>query len=271
MGEAINQLGLPRDTYCVSSKVFWGGEKPTQRRLHRKHVFEACHAALKRLKVDYLDLFYCHRPDEDTPIEETVYTMHQLIMQGKIFYWGTSEWSAQQIMEAYAIAREHHLIPPVMEQPQYNLFHRERVEKEYHRLYSEIGLGLTIWSPLAGGILSGKYKYENLAEDKNARFNLPGYEWTKRDYFTIGAKERWEKIERLKALSKELNITLTELSICWCLKNPHVSSVILGSSNPNQLKQNLNAIQHLPLLSDEVLLKIENILENKPVFEKKYS
>ena len=176
MGEALRKLGWSRDTYLVSSKVFRGGEKPTQNGLSRKHVFDACHAALKRLQVDYLDLYYCHRPDVDTPIEETVRAMHNLITQGKVIYWGTSEWTSQQLTEAYAIARQEHLTPPTMEQPEYNLFRREKVEAEFMPLYRLFGLGTTIWSPLASGILTGKY---NDGIPADSRMNLPGYEWLK--------------------------------------------------------------------------------------------
>ncbi len=176
MGEALSRLGWSRDSFVVSSKVFWGGQKPTQRGLSRKHVTDACHAALKRLQVDYLDLYFCHRPDIDTPIEETVRAMHDLVAQGKVLYWGTSEWSAQQLTEAYAVARDLRITPPTMEQPQYNIFERQKVESDYLPLYDLIGLGTTIWSPLASGVLTGKY---NNGVPADSRMNLPGYEWLK--------------------------------------------------------------------------------------------
>lgn len=190
MGDAIDALGLPRDTFVVSSKVFWGGEKPTQLGLSAKHVRDACDAALRRLKVDYLDLFFCHRPDVDTPIEETVRAMHQLVMQGKIVYWGTSEWNAQQLTEAHAIARQEHLTPPTMEQPQYNMFNRDKVEGEYRPIYEQYGLGTTIWSPLASGILTGKY-LDGIPDD--SRMNLPGYEWLKDTLLSDDGKARLKK------------------------------------------------------------------------------
>jgi len=201
MGRTLRKLGWPRDTWIVSSKVFWGGDRPTQRGLSRKHVHDACHAALRRLQVDYLDLFFCHRPDLDTPIEETVRAMNDLIRQGKVLYWGTSMWSADQIMEAHAVARDLGLDPPTMEQPEYNMFARDRMEREYLRLFDEVGLGTTIWSPLASGILTGKYK-DGVPDD--SRLALPDYEWLRDD---ILEKGRWkiEKAAELEAVATDLD------------------------------------------------------------------
>ena len=261
MGEAITGLGLARDTFAVSSKVFWGGKHKMQLGLSAKHVRDACDAALKRLQVDYLDLYFCHRPDIDTPIEETVRAMHNLILQGKVIYWGTSEWSAQQITEAHAVARANGLTPPVMEQPQYNLLHRDRVEAEYRPLYENYGMGTTIWSPLASGILTGKY---NEAIPEDSRLNLPDYKWLKDLWFNEDGKKKLEKVKKLTQLSSEIGISMVHLSIAWCLKNPNVSTVILGASRLSQLEDNLKALDAVPKLSTEILDKIEEILGNKP-------
>lgn len=261
MGDAISALGLPRDTFAVSSKVFWGGDKPTQLGLSAKHVRDACDAALKRLRVDYLDLFYCHRPDIDTPIEETVRAMHNLIQQGKVTYWGTSEWSAQQITEAHAVARREHLTPPTMEQPQYNMFSRERVESEYRPLYENVGLGTTIFSPLASGVLTGKY-LDGIPED--SRLNLPGYEWLRNMVLSEEGERRQQKVRELKPLAEELEVSLNHLALAWCLTNPNVSSVILGASRLSQLQDNVKALDALPKLNDVVLERIEDILDNTP-------
>ncbi|MEX1213741.1 potassium channel beta subunit family protein [Saccharospirillum sp.] len=261
MGDAINALGLPRDTFAVSSKVFWGGDKPTQLGLSAKHVRDACDAALRRLKVDYLDLFFCHRPDVDTPIEETVRAMHQLVMQGKIVYWGTSEWNAQQITEAHAIARQEHLTPPTMEQPQYNMFNRDKVEGEYRPIYEQYGLGTTIWSPLASGILTGKY-LDGIPDD--SRMNLPGYEWLKDNLLSDAGKVRLEKVRQLKPIADELGLSLTHLSLAWCLNNPNVSTVILGASRLSQLEDNLKAMDVTDKLDATVMERIDAVLDNKP-------
>jgi voltage-dependent potassium channel beta subunit len=263
MGNILSKMQWPRDTYMVSSKVYFGiGDKPNQTGLSKKHVYEACHAALKRLQVEYLDFYFCHRPDSSTPIEETVWAMHQLVMQGKVLYWGTSEWSAQQIMQAWCICKEHHLVPPTMEQPQYNMFHRERFEKEYHRLYSEIGLGTTIWSPLASGVLSGKY---TTAAPQEGRLAHPGLDWLRDSCIT---PERLSKIERLKEIAAQLNCSLPQLAIAWCLLNKNVSTVILGASKTSQLEENLKALDVLPKLTTEIEASIENILANKPELPK---
>jgi len=261
MGDAINGLGLPRDTFAVSSKVFWGGNKKMQMGLSAKHVRDACDAALIRLKVDYLDLYFCHRPDIDTPIEETVRAMHNLIQQGKVVYWGTSEWSAQQITEAHGIARVHHLTPPTMEQPQYNLLHRDKVDREFLPLYENYGMGITIWSPLASGMLTGKYN-EGIPDD--SRLALPGYEWLRDLWTSEDGQQKLEKVRLLNTLAKEMGVSITHLSLAWCLKNPNVSTVILGASRLSQLVDNLQAIDVLEQLTPDVLEKIENIVGNKP-------
>jgi len=261
MGDTLAALALPRDTYAVSSKVFWGGEKKMQMGLSAKHVRDACDAALIRLKVDYLDLFYCHRPDIDTPIEETVRAMHNLVQQGKVLYWGTSEWNAQQITEAHAIARAEHLTPPTMEQPQYNLFHRDKVEAEYRPLYENYGMGTTIWSPLASGLLTGKY---NDGIPEGSRLTLSGYEWLRDLWETEDGLKKLAKIRQLTELASELDVSLTHLSLAWCLKNPNVSTVILGASKLSQLESNIQSLDVLPTLTDEVIARMEAILENKP-------
>jgi voltage-dependent potassium channel beta subunit len=261
MGEALKKLAWSRDSYAVSSKVFWGGSKPTQKGLSRKHVTDACHAALKRLQVDYLDLYFCHRPDVDTPIEETVWAMHNLITQGKVLYWGTSEWNAQQLTEAYAVARSLGISPPVMEQPQYNLFVRQKVEADYLPLYDLMGLGTTIWSPLASGILTGKY---NDGIPADSRLNLPGYEWLKQRWESDEGKQQLEKIKALAALGKEIGLPIHHLALLWCLANPHVSTVILGASKKSQLEDNLSALKAKEKLTPDVLARIDEIVANKP-------
>ena len=261
MGEALKKLGWARDTYCVSSKVFWGGPKPTQRGLSRKHVKDACHQALKRLQVDYLDLYFCHRPDQDTPIEETVRAMDQLIQEGKVLYWGTSEWSATEIQKAYGVAREYNLTPPTMEQPQYNLFHREKVEKDFLPLYEEVGLGTTIWSPLASGILTGKYA-NGIPEGSRASLN--GFEWIKDQILSPKGQDKVKKAKELEIVAKDLGCSLTQLSIAWCLKCPFVSTVILGASKASQLSETIESLDVLPKLTDSVMEKIEGIVESRP-------
>ncbi|MGD2121780.1 MAG: aldo/keto reductase [Gemmatimonadota bacterium] len=261
MGQAMAALGLPRDTFAVSSKVFWGGEKPMQLGLSAKHVRDACDAALRRLQVEYLDLFFCHRPDIDTPVEETVRAMHGLIQQGKVIYWGTSEWSAQQITEAYAVARAHGLTPPTMEQPEYNLLHRDKVEREYAPLYETFGLGTTIWSPLASGMLTGKYN-DGIPDD--SRLNLPGYEWLRDKWTGEEGQRKLEKVRQLTALADEIGISVTHLSLAWCLKNPNVSTVILGASRLSQLEDNLRSLDAQESLTPDVMSQIEAIVDNKP-------
>lgn len=254
MGTAISKFGWARDSFVVSSKVFWGGDKPNQIGLSKKHVVEACEAALRRLRVDYLDLYYCHRPDPNTPIEETVRAMDVLIQQGKILYWGTSEWSAQEIMEAYSIARQYNLTPPTMEQPEYNILKRHRFEVEYARLYSQIGLGTTTFSPLAGGILTGKYN-EGIPE--NSRLAYTEFDWMQEKLARLQAQGGIQVLQELAAIAQKLGASLPQLSIAWLLKNPNVSSVILGASRPEQLEQNLKALDILDILNDEIMDEIE--------------
>jgi len=261
MGRVLKELGWGRDTYCVSSKVFWGGQLPTQRGLSRKHVHDACHAALKRLQVDYLDLFFCHRPDLDTPIEETVRAMNDLIAQGKVLYWGTSEWSADQLAEAAGVARALGLAGPTMDQPQYNMFERDKVERELLRLYESIGLGTTIWSPLASGMLTGKYAD---GIPKGSRVTLDEYAWLRERFESEEGRARIGKTRELGAIAGDLGVPLAQLAIAWCLRTPHVSTVILGASKPSQLEQNLGALDVLPKLTDDVLERIEGVLANRP-------
>jgi voltage-dependent potassium channel beta subunit len=259
MGKSLKNLGFARDTFCVSSKVFFGCHdhpKPTQRGLSRKHVMEACHQALQRLQVDYLDLYFCHRPDPETPMEETARAMHDLIQQGKVLYWGTSEWSAGEIIAAHTIARDLQLTPPSMEQPQYNLFARERVEQEYAPLYADFGMGTTIWSPLASGVLTGKY---SRGIPKDSRMNLPGYEWLKQRLQSEQGKKQIAAVERLRSMADELGVHVSQLALAWCLKNPHVSTVILGASSVQQLRENLESLAQVPKLTSEVMTRIAEI------------
>lgn len=265
MGDIFKKSGWRRSSYLVSSKVFFGWEddKPNQSGLSRKHVIEGCHDALGRLQVEYLDLYYCHRPDPSVPIAETVRAMHDLIVQGKVLYWGTSEWSAAEIAEAHQICATHNLHAPIVEQPQYNLFHRARVEREYASLYAKPGLGTTIWSPLASGLLTGKY---NSGVPKDSRLNAPGLEWL-RDMILQqpGIEKKLAAVPALAAIAQELDTSLPKLAIAWCLKNPNISTVILGASRVGQLQENLGALDVLPLLTPEVMKRIEAI--SKPVAE----
>lgn len=255
MGDVLADLRFPRDSYCVSSKVYFGAVDnplPTQRGLSRKHVIEACHQALQRLRVEHLDLYFCHRPDPDTPIVETVAAMDTLVRQGKVLYWGTSEWSADEIVEAHRVAKENHYYAPTMEQPQYNLLHRERVEQEYAPLYDAYGMGTTIWSPLASGLLSGKY---NQGVPSGSRLAQPGYEWL-REAVLEHDSSRLEKVRKLAPIAVELGVSMAQLAIAWCLANPHVSTVMLGASKLEQLEQNLGALTVLPKLDADVLKHI---------------
>jgi voltage-dependent potassium channel beta subunit len=260
MGKILNKSGWSRDSFIVSSKVFFGtgGQGPTQKGLNRKHVFEACHQAIKRLQVEYLDLYLCHRPDKSTPIEETVWAMHQLIMQGKILYWGTSEWSAQEIMEAHLFAKQNHLIGPIVEQPEYNMFARQKVEVEFAQIYKSVGLGTTIWSPLASGVLTDKYLKKF---PKGTRLGVEGLEWLKEKNVT---EEKLSKVSALHDLSNELGMSLPIMSLAWCLKNDNVSTVILGASKISQLKENMKSIDVLDQMDASVMERIEKILENRP-------
>lgn len=257
MGDVIADLRLPRDGFAVSSKVMFGSAKdprPMQKGLSRKHVRDACDAALKRLRVDYLDLYFCHRPDPDTPIEETVWAMDMLIRQGKVLYWGTSEWSAAQIREATKIARQHGLHAPSMEQPQYNLLHRDRVELEYAPLYGELGLGTTTWSPLGSGLLTGKYDSDVPGD---ARLGLEGQGWLQRMVLDAENGRRRDRARRYVALAAEAGLAPAPLAIAWCLRNPHVSTVILGASRVEQLLQNLEALELAERVDDALWRRIE--------------
>jgi voltage-dependent potassium channel beta subunit len=260
MGNALKSLNRPRDSYCVSSKVFFGSNKnptPTQIGLSRKHVTEACHQAMKRLQVDYLDLYFCHRADPETPIGETVWAMHNLVTQGKILYWGTSEWTADEISEAYEFAFENNLTPPTMEQPQYNLLDRKRFEIEYAPIFEKYEMGTTIWSPLASGALTGKY-LEGIPE--GSRASLKGYEWLKKHMIDSDrGKARMEKVYKFIPIAEELGTNLTKLAIAWCLLNDNVSTVILGASKPEQLKENIESFEVIPLLTEEVQKKLSSI------------
>ncbi len=260
MGNILKKMSWERSSYIVSSKVFFGdgGKKPNQTGLSRKHIFEACDAALKRLQVDYLDLFFCHRPDKNTPIEETVWAMNHLIQQGKILYWGTSEWSAQEIMEAHMVAKDFRLIGPTMEQPQYNMFHREKVEVEFDQIYKTVGLGTTIWSPLASGVLTDKYIGQF---PKGTRLSMEGLEWLKERSLS---PERIEKVRDLNEIAKDLGTSMAKLAIAWCVKNPNVSTVILGASKLHHLEETLESFNVVPLITNEITEKIEQILGNKP-------
>ena len=260
MGKALKSLNRPRDRYCVSSKVFFGSNKkpsPTQIGLSRKHVTEACHQAMKRLQVDYLDLYFCHRADPETPIGETVWAMHNLITQGKILYWGTSEWTAEEITEAYEFAEKNHLSPPTMEQPQYNLLDRKRFEVEYKPVFEKYGMGTTIWSPLASGALTGKY-LEGIPE--GSRASLEGYEWLKNSMVeSERGQERMTKVSALAPIAEEMGVKLSNLAIAWCLLNENVSTVILGASKVEQLEENLKSLEVLPLINQEVINKLSSI------------
>jgi voltage-dependent potassium channel beta subunit len=262
MGKILKKKGWDRTSYLVSSKVFFGsrrGQKPNQGGLSRKHLFEACNEALTRLQVDYLDLFFCHRPDPSVPMDEIVWTMNHLMTQGKILYWGTSEWSASMIMEAHAVAKEYKLIGPTMEQPQYNLFWRNRLELEYLDVFRTVGLGTTIWSPLAGGTLTQKY-VDNIPAD--TRMDMRGMKWLKEVNMT---SDRLDKVKALNDVAKDLDTSLAKLSIAWCAKNPNVSTVILGASKVAQLEETLGALDIIPLITNDIQERIERIVDNKPV------
>ncbi len=257
MGKAIASLGWPRQSYVVSTKVFWGlTEGPnTRNTLNRKYLMHAIDGSLERFELDFVDLLFCHRADPETPIEETVWAMSDIVSSGKAHYWGTSEWSADEIRAAWEIAERHHLHKPVMEQPQYNLFTRGRVEHEYARLYEDIGLGTTIWSPLASGLLTGKY-LDGIPE--GSRGALPGYEWL-RGRFTD--EDINAKVRELKGVADDLGCSLAQLSIAWCARNPNVSTVILGASRVEQLKENLGALDVLPKLTDAVMDRIDEAVD----------
>jgi voltage-dependent potassium channel beta subunit len=263
MGRVLKKKKWDRTSYTVSSKVFWGWRgkvnKPNQTGLSRKHVMEACDEALQRLQVDYLDMFFCHRPDKKTPVEETVWAMNHLIQQGKVLYWGTSEWSGVEIMEAHKVAQQYKLIGPTMEQPQYNLFEREKMENEFRQIFKTVGMGTTIWSPLASGLLSGKY---NDTIPKDSRFALQGFDWLKERWVI---DEKIKKVRKLSDLAAKLGVSTASLSIAWCIKNPDVSTAILGATKKSQLLDNIKALDVVAKLTPEVMEKIESIMKTKPV------
>ena len=256
MGKVLRKAAWSRDSYIVSSKVFWGGSLPTQRGLSKKHIHDACHSAIKRLQVDYLDLYFCHRPDPETPILETVFAMNDLITQGKILYWGTSEWKANQLIEAYKVAAKYGLRGPTMEQPEYNLFNRINLEEELKPVIDKYGLGTTIWSPLCSGMLTGKYQ---TSIPKGSRFDLNGYEWLKRRYESEVGQERIEKVAKLEGIIADLGCSLAEFSIAWCAQHKDVSTVILGASKLEQLKQNINALEVVDAIPADVLAKVNQV------------
>ena len=261
MGRVLKQKNWDRSSYVISSKVFFGwrkNNKPNQSGLSRKHIFEACHEALDRLQLDYLDLFFCHRPDPKVPIEEVVWTMHNLIQQGKILYWGTSQWSGAEIMEAHRVAQQYKLIGPSMEQPQYNMFERHKVEMDYLPIYKNTGLGTTIWSPLAAGFLTGKY-LQGIPED--SRLAITGFDWLKDRWLQ---DEKINKLKKLVSLADSLGVSMASLAIAWTIKNPQVTTAILGATKKEQLTENLKALDTLKILSPEVMDEIEKILQNKP-------
>lgn len=263
MGRVLKGKSWERSSYVLSSKVFFGwkgkDKKPNQYGLSRKHVMEACDEALTRLQVEYLDLYYCHRPDKATPIEEVVRTMNTLINQGKIFYWGTSEWSAAEIVEAHAVAQRLGLEGPAVEQPEYNLFNRQKMEAEYLTIFDNIGMGTTIWSPLASGLLTGKY---NDGIPEGSRLTLEGYDWLKDKSYR---EEKLDRVRNLQNLAHELGTSLATLSIAWCIRNPNVTTAILGATKESQLTENLNALDVLPLLTDDVMDQIDGTMGTKPV------
>lgn len=260
MGKILKKKDWDRSSFIISSKIYFGAEekKPNMTGLSKKHLFEGTHNALKRLQLDHLDLLFCHRPDPDTPIEETVWAMHQLIQQGKVLYWGTSEWSASEIMQAHYFAEKNHLVPPSMEQPQYNMLWRDKIEKEFLMLFRDFGMGTTIWSPLASGLLSGKY---NDADPKDTRFNMESLGWLK-DRLLV--ESNLLKVKKLKKLADRIGVSLPKLALAWCLKNPNVSTVILGASKASQLRENLNSLEILPLISNEIMEEIDKVTGTKP-------
>lgn len=265
MGRVLKKKNWDRSSYIVSSKAFFGwrgkDNKPNQTGLSRKHLFEACHEALQRLQVEYLDLYFCHRPDTTVPIEEVVWTMHNLIQQGKILYWGTSQWSAAEIMEAHRVVQQYGLIAPVMEQPQYNMFERFKMEQDYLPVFQNVGLGTTIWSPLAAGFLTGKY-IDGIPE--GSRLDIKGFDWLKERWLQ---EEKIKKLKKLVALAEKLSVSMASLAIAWTIKNPNVSTAILGATKKEQLYDNLKALDTLKVLSSDVMERIEKILQNKPILD----
>ena len=262
MGRVLKKKKWDRTSYTVSSKAFWGwrgkNNKPNQSGLSRKHIMEACDEALQRLQVDYLDMYFCHRPDKQTPVEETVWAMNHLLQQGKILYWGTSEWSGVEIMEAHKVAQQYKLIGPTMEQPQYNLFERDKMENEFLQLFKTVGMGTTIWSPLASGLLTGKY---NDGIPRGSRFALEGFDWLKEKWVL---DDKVKKVKKLTELAKKMGVSTASLSIAWCINNPNVSTAILGATKKTQLLDNLKALDVVTQLTPELMEKIEGIMKTKP-------
>jgi voltage-dependent potassium channel beta subunit len=265
MGRVLKNKKWDRTSYLVSSKAYFGwrgkNNKPNQTGLSRKHLFEACHEALHRLQVEYLDLFFCHRPDPQTPIEEVVWTMHNLIQQGKILYWGTSQWSGAEIMEAHRVAQQYALIGPAMEQPQYNMFERFKMEMDYLPVFRDVGLGTTIWSPLAAGFLTGKY-LEGIPEA--SRLSIQGFDWLKDRWLQ---EEKKKKLKKLMALAEKMEVSMASLAIAWTIRNPNVTTAILGATRKEQLLENLKALEVMNKLTPDVMEKIERILQNKPFMD----
>jgi voltage-dependent potassium channel beta subunit len=258
MGNVIKKLGWRRESIVVSTKIFWGGKGPNDEGLSHKHTVEGVNRSLRRLQMEYVDLLFCHRPDPNTPIEETVRAMDIVIKQGKAFYWGTSEWSAAEVMRADGLARQYGLTPPAMEQPQYNMLHRERFEREYAPLFRDLGYGTTIWSPLASGVLTGKY---NQGIPEGSRLAVETHEWLRQSALR---PERIEKVRQLEPLAGELGCTMAQMALAWCLRNPYVSTVITGATRPEQVAENVKALDVLPRLTDDVMARIDDILGNKP-------
>lgn len=265
MGRVLKKKNWDRTSYILSSKAYFGwrgkANKPNQTGLSRKHLFEACHEALQRLQTDYLDLYFCHRPDTSVPIEEVVWTMHQLILQGKILYWGTSQWSAAEIMEAHRVAQQYCLIGPTMEQPQYNMFERFKMEQDYLPVFQQVGLGTTIWSPLAAGFLTGKY-LQGIPE--GARLGMTGFDWLKERWLQEG---KTEKLKELVRLAAEIGVSMASMAIAWTIRNPHVTTAILGATRRDQLEENLKAPEAVEKLTPEIMAKIDEILGNKPYMD----
>lgn len=256
MGKALKELGWPRKDYLISTKIFWGGDGPNDRGLSYKHIIEGVNNSLKRLQLDYVDLLFAHRPDPDTPIEETVFAFNQVIREGKAFYWGTSEWSAAEIMRATDFARRNNLRPPSMEQPQYNLFHRQRFEEEYAHLYKELGYGTTTWSPLYGGMLTGKYNQGKIPE--GSRAGLDNFKWMKE---RVQDEKKLQVTRKLAEVADDLGVSMAQLSLAWVLKNPNVSTVITGASKISQVEENMKAVEIKNQLSEDVMGRIQEIVK----------
>jgi voltage-dependent potassium channel beta subunit len=262
MGSILQNMGWKRSDLVLSTKIFWAGDGINDQGLSFKHIKEGTEAALKRLQTDYVDLLFCHRPDKFTPVYETVWAMNQMIREGKALYWGTSEWPADKIRHAYEIARREHLLPPLMEQPQYNMLHRQKVEREFTRLYDGIGLGTTIWSPLASGLLTGKY---NDGIPEGSRLSMDKYDWLREELLgEENGQSNLERIKKLGSISDELGISMANMALAWCLKNPNVSTVITGASKPEQVTENMKAVDAVDQLTDDVMSRIEEVLNNKP-------